>query len=51
MLFDAALEFGDDWRRDVAVLAAERLPGLSPEERAALAKEVEAARSSIKNGS
>lgn len=47
VLLDAALEFGDDWRRDVAVLAAERLPGLSPEERAALAKDVEAARSSI----
>ena len=47
LLFDAALEFGENWRRDVAALAAERLPGLSEDERAALSKEIEAARRAI----
>ena len=47
VLFDAALEFGENWRRDVAVLAGERLPTLDQDERAGFAKEVEDARSSI----
>lgn len=47
VLFDAALEFGENWRRDVAVLAAERLRGLEADVRESLAKEIEDARDSI----
>lgn len=47
MLFDAALEFGDSWRRDIATLAAERLPKMNQAERAALAMEIEQTRTSI----
>ena len=47
VLFDAALEFGENWRRNVALLAGERLPTLDEDERAALAREIEDARSSI----
>jgi hypothetical protein len=46
-LFDAALEFGENWRRDVASLAAERLPELDQAERDVIVKEVENARDSI----
>lgn len=46
-LFDAALEFGESWRRDIAALAAERLPTMSQAERAALAEEIDHARTSI----
>lgn len=44
VLFDAALEFGENWRRDLRVLAAERLPTLDRHEHAAVAREVEDAR-------
>jgi hypothetical protein len=47
VLFDAALEFGNNWRRDVRSLATERLPDLDDGERAALAREVEAARAGV----
>lgn len=48
-LFDAALEFGKNWRRDVASLAEERLPDLDQEARAALVSEIENARTSIED--
>ena len=47
VLFDAALEFGKNWRRDIAALAAERLPEMNQVERAALAEEIEQTRTSI----
>jgi hypothetical protein len=46
-LFDAALEFGKNWRRDVASLAAERLPELDRAERDVIVKEIEDTRNSI----
>lgn len=49
VLFDAALEFGDNWRRDVAELAAERLPGLDADVCRSLAKEIEMTRNSIED--
>lgn len=48
-LFDAALEFGKNWRRDVASLAEERLPDLDQEARAALVSEIEDTRTSIED--
>ena len=47
VLFDAALEFGKNWRRDVSWVAAERLPELDDGERAALVREIEATRAAI----
>lgn len=47
VLFDAALEFGKNWRRDVNSLASERLANLEDGERAALSGEVEATRDAI----
>ena len=47
VLLDAALEFGKNWRRDVRVLAGERLPGLDEGVRSALAEEVVATRAAI----
>jgi hypothetical protein len=41
VLYDASLEFGENWRRPVAGLAAERLPHLGPEDRAVLAGRVQ----------
>lgn len=49
-LFDAALEFGKNWRRDVASLATERLPALDQDEQAALVTEIEDARRTIEDG-
>jgi hypothetical protein len=49
LLFDAALEFGENWRRRVASLAAERLPELGQADRDALAQEIEHARNSIED--
>jgi len=46
-LFDAALAFGKDWRRDVSSVAAEQLPKLDEGKRATLAREVETARAAI----
>ena len=46
-LYDAALELGENWRRPVAELAAERLPHRSAEERADLARTVEACRTAV----
>lgn len=47
VLFDAALEFGANWRRDVAMLAAERLPQVNDDDRATFAQEIEVARREI----
>ena len=47
VLFDAALEFGKNWRRDVRSLAAERLPDLDEGEQATLSREVEATRAAV----
>jgi hypothetical protein len=47
ILFEASLEFGANWRRNIAELAAERLPRLSDVRRAALAREIEATRTAI----
>ena len=47
VLFDAVLDFGKNWRRDVRSLAGERDPYLDDGERAALTREVEAARAAI----
>ena len=49
LLFDAALEFGKNWRRDVASLAAGRLPELDPAARDALVTEIEYTRKSIED--
>ncbi|CAM5785552.1 hypothetical protein [Cellulomonas persica] len=49
MLLDAALEFGANWRRDVAELAAERLPELDGQERTALVQEITDVRSGIES--
>lgn len=48
-LFDAALGFGKNWRRDVVSLAEERLLDLNQEERTALVSEIEDARTSIED--
>jgi hypothetical protein len=47
VLFDAALEFGDNWRRDVSSLATERLPHMGSAERAVIAEEISEARVAI----
>ncbi len=49
VLFDAALEFGKNWRRDIATLAIERLPEIDSANQAALAAEVEDARNTIED--
>lgn len=41
VLFDAALEFGKNWRRDIAALAVERLPEMDSAGQATLAAEIE----------
>jgi hypothetical protein len=48
-LFDAALEFGVNWRAPVMELASERLPQHSPTERAELAATIEDCRNSIED--
>lgn len=50
VLFDAALEFGKNWRWEVRSLAAERLPDRDEGERASLAWEVEATASLLSSG-
>lgn len=47
VVYDASLEFGKNWLRPVAELAAQRLPGRSPEFYAAVAGVVEACRSEV----
>lgn len=47
MLFDAALEFGQNWRRDVHALADEPLSGLDGTEQLRPADEVEQTRNVI----
>jgi len=47
LLFEAALEFGPNWRRPVGELAAERLPHLDPDKMRKLSEEVSAARAAI----
>jgi hypothetical protein len=47
VLFDAALEFGPNWRRDVRSLADERLGDLDEQIRSDLAAEIVATRSAI----
>lgn len=49
LLFDAALEFGQNWRREVTLLAADRLPELSQADRDLLAQQIEQARNSIED--
>src|SRR5262245_37540389 len=49
VLFDAALEFGKNWRRDLVSLAGERLPELDQAERTVLVKEIEGTRNSIED--
>ena len=49
VLFDAALEFGQNWRRDVSLLAAERLPELDQGARAAIVEDIENTRTSIED--
>jgi hypothetical protein len=49
VLFDAALEFGKNWRRDLASLAEERLPELEQAERKVLVQEIAEARRSIED--
>ncbi len=46
-VYAASLEFGSDWRRPVADLAAQRLPGRSAEHLAAAADAVGSCRSEI----
>jgi len=48
-LFDAALEFGANWRRDIGELAAERLPDVALAERSALAEEIKQTRAAIEH--
>ena len=49
VFFDAALEFGNNWRRDLMSLARERLPELDAAEQDLLASEIDQARSSIEH--
>jgi hypothetical protein len=47
VLYDAALEFGENWRRPVDELAAERLPHLDEDDRAVLVGLVTACRQQV----
>lgn len=47
VIMDAALEFGPNWRRPVAMLASERCPTLSTSTQIAISAEVTAARADI----
>ena len=47
VLYDAALEFGENFRRPIPDLAAERLPALGDSERSSLAEAVELCRRDI----
>jgi hypothetical protein len=49
VLFDAALEFGTNWRRPIGDLAAERLPGRPDEFLEAIAAAVERYRCEIES--
>lgn len=49
VVYDASLEFGSDWRRPVAQLAAERLPGRSPEFYESIARAVASCRSEVES--
>ena len=49
LLFEAALEFGPDWRRPVGELAAERLPHLESDEIRSLSEEISTARTAIES--
>jgi hypothetical protein len=49
VLYDAALEFGENFRRPVVELAAERLPHLPPEERERLAGAVTQCRADVED--
>jgi hypothetical protein len=47
VLYDASLEFGENWRRPISELAAERVPHLDPEDRASLVGLVETCRREV----
>ena len=47
VLYDAALEFGENFRRPVVELAAERLPHLEAEEQGELARLVTSCRAAV----
>jgi len=49
VLYDASLEFGENWRRPIAELAVQRLPHIGPDDRAVLVDAVERCRRDVES--